>query len=70
MASQKLTERRKLARKTRRALVIYISLLSEEAPVKRKICLQDAQQALDELRDLEAEIEGYDYPSSTSPCGS
>lgn len=67
MGSQKLTARRKLARETRNALLTYIDLLhrvdDEDGTVKRKICLQDARQALDELTELEAQVEGYDYSS-------
>jgi hypothetical protein len=65
--SQKLTERRRLAREARNALSLYIVFLEPsvrkqytgaEGTARRTICLQDARQALDELTELNEEVEG------------
>lgn len=67
--SQKLTERKRLAREARRALQVYILQLDPdiralhpgaEGTARRTLCLQDARQALDELTELNAEVEGLE----------
>lgn len=64
-----LGERRKLAREALSALSYYIWFLdpkmvedgrfsAEELEARRRVCLNEAQNALDELRDLNDDIEG------------
>jgi hypothetical protein len=65
--SEQLGKRRQLAREARRALSVYLSFLEphvredytpEQITARRQICLSDTQNALEELRELNDEIEG------------